>query len=158
VAPESRLQQITSDLFWSCAEGELSYAQMQSAKVIACPAAALPSDAILVRPVATAAKLIDMHFLKHFGVPVRALERFERYLRVAQSAVLDAGGCLSHAIGDILHELHLVPNAFLTSLSELLRWLRGEITLAVAAVRAGVRWALKAVALWGVLPVIPSAR
>ncbi len=146
---DPRLQKVASDLFLSCAEGEWRYIQMRSAQLVACPAAALPSDASFVERVNKVAEVLRTLFDKHLRVIVDVREHLERYLRMSKDVALDAGSCLSSAIGDILREIHLTPNPFLISIGELLRWLRGEITLAVAAVRAGVRWAIKAVSVWG---------
>jgi hypothetical protein len=149
VKAEARMRQLAADLFWSCESGEWGYSQMRSVSVLACPAESLRSDQLFVRPVAELAALINKLMVKYFGIHKDVLERFETYLRASQGAAADAVACLKRAVGDVLRELHLAPSILLTSLSELFRWLRGEITLAAAALSIGVRWGLKTVALWG---------
>ena len=147
--PASRSHQLTADLFWSCESGDWSYSQMRAISTIACPANCLPSDQLFVRPMAQLAACVDKVLANTFGVRTRVLELFETYVRIPQDAAIDAASCLKLAVGDVLRELHLVPSIFLASIGQLIRWLRGEITLATAALITGVRWGLKTVALWG---------
>lgn len=146
---EARMRHLIGDLFWSCASGEWGYSQMRSVSVLACPVESLRSDKLFVFPIAELAALTDKLMVKYFGIHKDVLERFETYLGVTQGVAADAVACLKRAVADVLRELNLVPSVLLASLSELVRWLRGEMTLAAAAPSAGVRWGLKTVALWG---------
>jgi hypothetical protein len=150
VKPDARLRQLTSDLFYSLEAGEWRYAQMRCGQVVACAAASIPSDKVFVQPVANFAATVNQLVEKYFGKHKNdVLDRFSSYVQLTKGTTNEAMACLYRAVRDVLNELHVVPSILVTSLTEIARWLRGEISLAVAAMSAGLRWGLKALALWG---------
>lgn len=145
-----RIQHLIGDLFWSCETADWSYSRMRAISVVACPAKSVSSDRLFVLPMAELASCVDKALVRTFGVHKGVLELFERYVRLSQTTeTVDAAACLKLAVADVLRQLHLVPSVLLASIGQLIRWLKGEITFAAAALITGVRWGLKTLALWG---------
>jgi hypothetical protein len=149
VNPNARMRDLATDMFFATVRGEWGYAQMRAMDVLACPTERISSDQLAVLPFAKLAALVEDLMVKHLGTHKReVLELFVKYLGALEGTAADAAQCVKRAVADVLRELHLAPSILLTSLGELVRWLRGEISLAAAALSAGVRWGLKTVALW----------
>jgi hypothetical protein len=151
VNPDARLRQLTGDLFYSIEAGEWAYSQMRCVAVVSCPEASIRSDKVFVDPIAKLAGVVNDLLVKYYGKHKDLLELFRSYLQVTLETATEAMACLNLAVRDVLSDLHLAPSILVTSLAEIARWLRGEITLAAAAIRSGLRWGLKALALWGSL-------